>query len=179
MGEYQEKITKHFWMLVCSSIDEISDVKAYREKFEPVFKIKTDKAIELVEDRLWSVLYSLTKKIQDPDALNKQLGSIIKIDTGKVKDNFWNLLILVVGGSCDEDTFRENFEPIFKIDTKKAIELVDNHVWSAFYTLTKRTQDPEELNKKFAPLTQLDTNRAAEAIKQIDPEKYKFLQIYK
>ena len=179
MGEYQEKITKHFWMLFCSSINEISDVKAYKEKFEPVFKIKTDKAIVLVEDRLWSVLYSLTRKITDPDVLNKKLGSIIKIDTGKVRDDIWKLLILSVSGSCDENTFREHFEPIFKINTKKAISLVEDHLWTALYSLTKKIQDPEELSKRFETLAQLDINRAAEVIKQINPEKYKFLQIYK
>ena len=179
MGEYQEKITKHFWMLVCSSIDEISDVKAYKEYFEPVFKIKTDNAIKLVENRLWSALYSLTRKIQDPEELSKKLGSIVKIDTGKVKDNIWNLLILVVGGSCEENTFREHFEPIFKIDSKKALILVEDQLWSALYSLTKKNQDPEELSKRFEPLVQLDINGAAEAIKEIDPEKHKFLQIYR
>ena len=179
MGEYQEKITKHFWMLVCSSIDEISDVKAYKEYFEPVFKIKTENAIKLVENRLWSALYSLTRKIQDPEELSKKLGSIVKIDTGKVKENIWKLIILSVSESCDESTYREHFEPIFKIDSKKAIILVEDHLWGAFYSLTKKIQDPDELSKKFEPLAQLDIDRAAEAIKEDNPEKHKFLQIYK
>ncbi len=179
MGEYEEKITKHFWMLVCSSLDEIGDMRAYKEKIEPVFKIRTDKAIKLVENRLWSVLYSLTRKTQDPELLHKELGAIVQIDTGKVREQVWKLLILSVGGNCDEDAFRELFEPIFKIDSKKAIVLVEDHLWTAFYSLTKKIQDPEELSKRFEPLVQIDTNRAAEAIKQINPEKYKFLQIYK
>ncbi|MHA1236414.1 MAG: hypothetical protein ACTSQ9_01995 [Candidatus Hodarchaeales archaeon] len=179
MGEYEEKITKHFWMSVCSSINETSDVKAYKEKFEPVFKIKTDKAILLVEDRLWSVLFSLTRKITDPDVLHKQLGSIVKIDTGKVRENIWKLLILSMSGSCDENTFREHFEPIFKIDIKKAILLVEDHLWAALYSLTKKIQDPDELSRQFKPLAQLNINRAAETIKEDNPEKHKFLQIYK
>ena len=47
------------------------------------------------------------------------------------------------------------------------------------YSQLMAIQDPEELSKRFAPLAQLDINRAAEVIKQINPEKYKFLQIYK
>jgi hypothetical protein len=179
MGEYQEKITKHFWMLICSSLDEIGDMKAYKEKLEPVFKIKTEEAIKLVENQLWSALYSLTRNAQDPDVLHEKLGSIVQIDTGKVREQVWKLLILSVSGNCDEDTFRELFEPIFKIDSRKAIDLVENHLWTAFYSLTKKIQDPDELSKRFEPLVQIDTNRAAEAIKQINPEKYKFLQIYK
>jgi len=179
MGEYEEKITKHFWILICSSVDNISDVKAYREKFEPLFKIKTDNAIKLVENRLWSVIYSLTRKTHDPDVLNKQLGTIIKIDTGKVKENIWKMIILSVSESCDETTFREHFEPIFKIDSKKAIVLVEDHLWAALYSLTKKIQDPDELSKKVDPLAQLDINLAAEMIKEDNPEKHKFLQIYK
>ncbi len=179
MGEYKEKVRKHFWMLVCSSIDEISSEEAFRQKLEPVFKIRPDKAIKLVEDRFWSVLYSLTRQIKDPDALHKELGAIVQIDTGKVKEHIWKLLVLAVSESCDKNAFREHFEPIFKINTQKAVELVDDHLWTAFYSLTKKTKDPDELNKRFEPLVQIDVNRAAEAIKEINPEKYKFLQIYK
>jgi hypothetical protein len=179
MGEYKEKVRKHFWMLIASSMDEIGSEEAFREKLEPVFKIRSDNAIKLVEDRLWTVLYSLTRRIKDPDELHKDLGSVVQIDSGKVKSNIWKLIILAVGENCDQKSFREHFEPIFKINTKKAVELVDDHLWAAFYSFTRKTKDPDELNKRFQPLVQIDVNRAAEAIKQINPEKYKFLQIYK
>ena len=179
MGEYKKKVRKHFWMLVCASIDEISSVEAYREKFEPVFKIRSDKAIKLVEDRLWSELYSIIRKTKDPDELHKELGSIVQINTGKMKNHIWKLLILTVSESCDQKAFREHFEPVFKINTRKAVDIVDDHLWKAFYAFTKKTKDPEELNERFEPLIQIDVKRAAEAIKQIDPEKHKFLQIYK
>ena len=179
MGEYKTKVRKHFWMLICSSIDEISSEEAFREKLEPVFKIRSDKAIKLVEDRLWTVLFSLTRQIKDPIELHKELGSVVQIDSGKVKDNIWKLIILAVGENCDQKSFREHFEPLFKINNQKAVELVDDHLWRAFYSLTKKTKDPDELNQRFEKFVQIDINRAAEAIKKINPEKHKFLQIYK
>jgi hypothetical protein len=179
LGEYKEKIKKHFWMLVSSTIDEIRSVKAYREKFEPVFKIKSNKVIKLVEDPLWSKVYSLTRNNKDPDVLRKNLGPIVQIDIGKARDHIWHLLIFSVSDPCDERTFREHFEPIFRFNAKKAIKLVEDHLWSTLYSLTKETQDPEELNKLFEPLLKIDVKKAAEAIKEVNPEKYKFLQIFK
>ena len=57
--------------------------------------------------------------------------------------------------------------------------LFKDRLWTALYKMTKKTQDPKELGRKFEPIVQVDVNRAAEAIKEVDPEKYKFLQYYK
>ena len=64
MGEYKEKIKKHFWMLVCSTISEVDNKEVYREKYEPVFKIKSKEAFKLVEDAFWTTLYSLIRKMR-------------------------------------------------------------------------------------------------------------------
>jgi len=179
MGEYKEKIKKHFWMLACSSTSKIGDEEAYREKFEPVFKINSKEAIKLVEDPLWSTLYSLTREIQDPNELRKQLGPVVQIEVGIVREHIWKLLIFSVSETCDENTFRENFEPLFRINSKEAVNLVEGHLWTALYSLTRKIQDPKELRKQLEPIVQIDVKRAAEVIKEDNPEKYKFLQIYK
>ena len=179
MGEYQDKVEKHFWMMLCSSLNEIGNKEAFKEKLEPVFKIKSKEAIKLVEDPLWTKLYSVTREIRNPVELKKKLEPIVKIDTGRVRDNIWHLLILAVSDSCDKKTFREIFEPLFRIDTRGAVKLVEDHLWAILYSMTRKTQDPKELNKQFKPLVQIDVKRAAEAIKEVNPEKYEFLQLYK
>ncbi len=165
--------------MLCSPKSEISDKEAFRDKLEPVFKIKSKEAIKLLEKPLWSKLYSLTREIKNPDELRKQLEQIAKIDTGRVREHIWKILIFSMSDTCDEETFRENFEPLFKIDSEKAVSLVEDHLWTILYSLSKKIQDPEELSKKFEQILQIDVNRAAEAIKEVDPEKHKFLQLYK
>jgi len=179
MGEYQEKIKKHFWMLVCDSVSNIDDEKVYREKYDQVFKINSKEAVKLVEDPLWSKLYSLTREIQDPNELRNQLEPVVQIDVGKVKEHIWNLLILTASETCDKHTFRENFEPLFKIKSKEAVSFVENHLWRKLFSLTKKIPEPKELRKELEPIVQIDIKRAAEVIKEDNPEKYKFLQIYK
>ncbi len=179
MGDYKEKIQKHFWMLVCSSISKMDDKETYREKYEPVFKIKSKEAFKLVEDPFWSTLYSLTRDIQDPNELRKQLEPVVQIDVGKVREHIWKLLIFSAGETCNKNTFRENFEPIFKINSNEAVNLVADHLWTALYSLTRKIQEPKELMKELEPIVQIDVKRAAETIKEDNPEKYEFLQIYK
>jgi hypothetical protein len=179
MGEYQEKIQKHFWMLVCDSIGDIADETAYREKYDPVFKINSKEAVDQLADPLWAKLYSLTKQFHDPNELRAQLDPVVQIDMGKVKDHIWSLLILVASETCDQHIFRENFEPLFRIKSKEAVGLVENHLWRKLYSLTKKISEPNELSQELEPLVQIDVKRAAEAIKEANPEKYKFLQVYK
>jgi hypothetical protein len=179
MGEYKEKIENQFWIMLCSSISDIGNKEAYRKKLEPVFKIKSKKAIKLVEAPLWSKLYSLTKEIKNPNELKTEFEAIVKIDTGKVKEHIWDILIFSGTDTRDVQSFRENFEPLFKIDSKKAVDLFKDHLWATLYSVTKKIQDPQKLSEKFEPIVQIDINRAAEAIKEVDPEKYQFLQLYK
>lgn len=179
MGEYKEKIKKHFWMLVCDSVSKIDNEETYREKYEPVFKINSKEAVKLVENPLWSELYSLTKKIQDPDELRKELEPVVQIDLGKVREHIWKLLIFSVSETNDENAFRENFEPLFKINSKEAVNFVEDHLWRALYSLTKKIQEPKELRKELESIVQIDVKLAAETIKEDNPEKYEFLQIYK
>ncbi|MHA2223781.1 MAG: hypothetical protein ACXAC8_01035 [Candidatus Hodarchaeales archaeon] len=179
MGEYKEKIKAHFWMLVCSSVNKIGNEEAYREKYEPVFKINSKEAIKLIEGSLWSRLYSFTREIQDPNELRKQLEPVVQIEVGVVREHIWKLLISSVSGTSDENTFRENFEPMFRINSKEAVNLVEGHLWTALYSLTRKIQDPKELRKQLESIVQIDVKRAAEAIKEDNPEKFKFLQIYK
>ena len=179
MGEYKEKIEKQLWIMLCSSKLNIGDKETYREKFEPIFKIKSKEAIKLVEAPLWSKLYSLTKEIRNPNELRTQFEAIAKVDTGQIKDHIWKIMHFSVTDTCDKRTFRDNFEPLFRIDSKKAVKLFEDHLWTTLYSMTKKISDPEELSKQFEPIVQIDVKRAAEAIKEVDPEKYQFLQLYK
>jgi hypothetical protein len=179
MGEYREKIEKNFWMMLCSSKIEIAGQEEYRRKFEPVFKIKADGAVKLIVTPLWSRLFSWTRSTSDPKELRKKFETVSKIDTGKVKEHIWKILLFSVSDKFNESTFREYFEPIINIDSKKAVKLFEDDLWTKLYALSKKTQDPKELSKQFEPIAQIDVKRAAEAIKEVDPEKYKFLQYYK
>ncbi len=165
--------------MVCSSNSAIGSKEVYRQKFEPVFKIKAKEAIKLVEEPLWSKLYSLTREIKDPNELKKRIDPVVQIDVGKVRENIWKLLIFMVNDNYSEKSFRENFEPLFRINSKRAVKLVENRIWKILYSLTNKTKDPEELKTKIERIVQVDVKRAAEAIKEVDPEKYEFLQLYK
>lgn len=179
MGEYQEKIEKQLWIMLCSSRLEIDNKQAYRKTLEPIFKIKSKEAVKLVETPLWSKLFSITRDVRDPNELRKQLETLAKIDPGQAIEHFWKIMKVTVTETCDERSFRKYFEPIFKINSKKAVILFEDHLWTSLYAMTKKIQDPKELSKKFEPLVQIDVNRAAEMIKDVDPEKYQFLQLYK
>ena len=165
--------------MLCSSKFKIANQKDYRKTFEPIFKIKAKGAVKLVETPLWSKLYSWTRDASDPEELRKRFDPISRIDTGKIKEHIWKILLFSVTDKFTERTFREHFEPIFKIDSKRAVKLFEDHLWSKLYAMSKRTQDPKDLRQQFESIVQIDVNRAAEAIKKVDPEKYKFLQYYK
>ena len=179
MGEYREKIEKNFWLMLCSSKIKIAGQEEYRRKIEPVFKIKEKGAIKLVDTALWSKLFSWTRNASDPLDLRKKFETVSKIDTGKVKEHIWKILLFSVSDKFNESSFREHFEPIIKIDPKKAVKLLEDDLWTKLYAMSKNTQDPNELSQQFEPIVQIDVKRAAEAIKEVDPEKYKFLQYYK
>ncbi|MFX1507813.1 MAG: hypothetical protein ACFFDC_17125 [Promethearchaeota archaeon] len=179
MGEYQEKIKKHFMMLVCSSVSEIDDAKAYRKKYEAAFKIKSKEAFKLVEDHFWSRLYSIIKETRDPDELRKQLESVAQIDVGKVRNHIWQLLLFSVSENRDKNTFRENYEPMFKINPKEAVNLVGDHVWTMIFAKTRKIREPTDLEQELESMVQIDVKQAAEIIKEDNPEKFKFLQAYK
>jgi hypothetical protein len=179
MGEYQEKIKQHFMMLVCSSISEIDDAKAYREKYETAFKIKSKEVFKLVENQFWSRLYSLIKETRDPDELRKLLEPVVQIDTGKVRNHIWQLLLFSVSETRDKNTFRENYEPVFKINPKEAVDLVGDHVWTMLFAKTKKIQEPTDLQPELESMVQIEVKQAAEIIKEANPEKYKLLQVYK
>ncbi len=179
MGEYQEKVEKQLWTMLCSSKIDIGNKEAYRRVFKPIFKIKHKEAVKLVEAPLWSKLYSLTKEIRDPKELRSQFISLTKFNVGEVTEQIWNIMHLSVTKTCDERTFKELYKPLFKIDTKRAVKFFDDHLWVALYSITQKISDPEEMGKKLKSLVQLDVKRAAELIKEIDPEKHQFLQYYK
>jgi hypothetical protein len=179
MGEYKEKIKKHFWMLVCSSSGKTDNKEVFRETYEPIFKIKSKEAFKLVEDPFWTTLYSLIQEIKDPVELRKQLDPVVQLDVGKIRDHIWQLFIFTASGTCDKNTFRENFEPILKINSKEAVNLVVDHLWTALYSMTRTVKEPKELGRKLEPFIQIDVKCAAEAIKEDNPDKYEFLQVFK
>ena len=177
MGEYQDKIKKHFWILVCSSVSEIGDEEAYRKMYEPIYKIKPENAIKLVEDQFWSTLYVLARKIRDPNELRAQLEPVVQLEVKKVREHIWKLLTFFLSETCDESTFREALEPLVKVNSKEAVKLVEDHLWKTLYSLARKNQDPKELRLQLEPIVEIDVKRAADAIKEDNPEKYKFLQI--
>ncbi len=179
MGEYQEKVEKQLWIMLCSSKIDVGTKEAYRRRLEPIFKIKSKNAVKLIAAPLWAKLYSITREIRNPKELRAQFGALTNIDTGQVKEHIWKIMLLSVTDTCNERTFREYYEPLFKINSKKAVIVFADHLWTAFYSKTKKIQDPKELGEQFKPFVQIDVKRAAEAIKEVDPEKYQFLQYYR
>jgi hypothetical protein len=179
MGEYQEKVEKQLWNMLCSSKIDIGSKEAFRRVFEPIFKIKHKEAVKLVEAPLWSKLYSITRETRDPKELRSQFISLTKFNVGEVTEQIWNIMHLSVTKPCDERAFKEIFGPLFKIDSKRTIKQFDDHLWSALYSIIKKIHDPEEMGKKLKILVQINVKRAAEIIKEIDPEKHQFLQYYK
>ncbi|MFX1536641.1 MAG: hypothetical protein ACFFDI_20685, partial [Promethearchaeota archaeon] len=120
-----------------------------------------------------------TREIQDPNELRNQLEPVIQIDVGGVKNHIWQLLLFSVSEIRNKNAFRENFEPLFKINSKEAVNLVMDHLWTILFTLTRKIQEPKDLSQELESMVQIDVKQAAEIIKEANPEKYKFLQIYK
>jgi hypothetical protein len=90
----------------------------------------------------------------------------------------WQLLLFSVSETHDKNAFRENFEPLLKINSKEAVNLVMDHLWTKLFALTRKIQEPKDLRQELESIIQIDVKRAAEIIKEANPEKYQFLQIY-
>jgi hypothetical protein len=179
MGKFDEKVREHFWMLISSSMGDIGDEEAFKERYSPVFKINTKEAFKLVEDHVWTILYSVTRKTKDPTELRTKLEPVAQFDKGKVKEHIWNILIFSLGENREKDAFREQFEPVLKINSKEAYKLVEDRVWKIFYSVASKIKDPTELRNKLEQVVQIDVKPAAEMIKEVNPEKHKLLLIYK
>lgn len=166
-------------MLVNSKLGDIGNDEAFKNKFSQTFKINSKEAFKLVEEHVWTILYSITIKNKNPNDLKVKLGPVIQIDTGKTKEHIWNILAFSTGDNRNKNSFKEIYEPIFKINTKEAYKLVEDKVWTILYSLAREAGDPEELREKLAPIVQIDVKPAAEMIKEDNPEKHKLLLIYK
>ena len=179
MGQFEDKIKEHFWMLVCSSIGDIGDEEAFKGKYEQVFKINSKEAYKIAEDHVWTVLHSIISKTKDPNELRNKLEPVLQIDTKKTKDHIWEILTFTFGDNRNQEVFRTKFEPILKINSKEALKLVEDKVWTIIYSITRKINDPLELSRKLEQVVQIDVKPAAEMIKENNPEKYELLLIYK
>ncbi|GAG62276.1 unnamed protein product, partial [marine sediment metagenome] len=148
-------------------------------EFSQVFKINSKEASMLVEEHVWTILYSITNKFKNPSDLKEKLEPIIQIDTGKTKEHIWNILAFSTGDNRNKNSFKEIYGPIFKINTREAYKLVEDKVWTILYSLAREAGDPEELREKLEPIVQIDVKLAAEMIKEDNPEKHKLLLLYK
>ncbi|NHJ01744.1 MAG: hypothetical protein EAX86_06345 [Candidatus Heimdallarchaeota archaeon] len=179
MGKYQDKIKEHFWMLVCDTIGETGNAQEFRDKYQSIFEIREREVIKLHEGHFWTSIHKLATSSENEEALKEELGSIVQIDTGKAKEHIWKVLHFAVGNSKGKQEFKDTFAPIFKINAKKALPLVEDQIWSNFYSIATKTKEPSELETKMDELIKLNTNAAAEMIKEVNPHKYNLLKMYK
>jgi len=156
MGKYKEKVREHFWMLVCRSMDNMKDAHTFKKTFEPIFKINTKEAFKLIEDHVWSILYSSISEARNSIDLKRELESVLQFDIGKTL-----------------------FEPILRINSKEAYKLGKDRVWSILFSIARKLKEPKELSEKLHPLVEINVKPAAQMIKEDNPEKYKMLLIYK
>ena len=132
------------------------------------FKINTKEAFKLVEDHVWTILFSVTRKTKDPNELRTKLEPVAQFDKGKGKEHIWNILIFSLGEKRDKNAFRSIFEPIFKINSKEAYKLVEDRVWTILYSAACETKDPIKMKSKLEPVVQIDVRPAAEMIKEVN-----------
>ncbi len=179
MGKYQDKIKEHFWMLVCETMNEVSNAQDYRDRYQSIFQIREKEVVKIHEGHFWNAIHNLATSSANEAELKEQLGTIVQIDTGKAKEHIWNILYFGVHDSRGKQAFKETFAPIFKINAKKALPLVEDQIWDNFYSLANKNKEPSELEAKMDELIRLNTNAAAELIKEVNPHKYNLLKMYK
>ncbi len=179
MGKYKEKVREHFWLFVCRTMGNIKDEHSFKKNFEPVFKINTKEAFTLIEDHVWTIIYSSISEARNPVDLKRELEAVLQFDIGKTKEHLWKILLFSVSKSRGEETFRELFEPILRINSKEAYKLGKDRVWSILFSIARKLKEPKELSEKLHPLVEIEVKPAAQMIKEDNPEKYKMLLIYK
>ena len=179
MGKYKEKVREHFWMLVCRSMGSMKDEHTFKKTFEPIFKINTKETFKLIEDHVWSILYSSISEARNPADLKRELESVIQFDIGKTKNHIWKILLFSASKFRGEEAFRELFEPILRINSKEAYKLGIDRVWSILFSIARKIKEPKELSEKLDPFVEIEVKPAAQMIKEDNPEKYKMLLIYK
>lgn len=184
MGKYEEKIKEHFWLMIHTSTTEgegryISDAFTFKEAFESGIKIDSKGAIKLVEDQLWATLYAMISETQAPEQLRVDLESVVQVDSKAIKEDIWKILVFSVTKTHNARSFKKTFQPGLKINTKKAIKLVEDHLWTTLYDMTCEAPTPEELREKLASTVKINVRNAALIIKEKRPEKFEILQLYK
>ncbi|WP_455140949.1 hypothetical protein [Candidatus Hodarchaeum mangrovi] len=179
MGQFKEKVAEHFYLYIFTSKKEIENPKGFKDRYEPIFKIKENEALKLLLDKIWTKLYNNLIKFDDPDHLKKHIELIAKFDVDKIKKDPFSFIFFTLKGIQSEKTFREYYEPIIRFNSKEIVKYMEKDLWQILYDLSRQAKDRDDMIKHLSPLINLDINRALEMIKSVNPEKHELLLMMK
>jgi len=179
MGQFKEKVTEHFYLYIFTSIKEIENSKAFKDRYESIFKIKENEALKLLLNKIWIKLFNKIIKFDNPDDLKKHIDPIARLDVDKIKKDPYSFIFFTLKGIQSEKTFREYYESIIRFNTKEIVKYMEKDLWQTLYDLSREAKDRDDLITHLSPLISLDINRSLEMIKSVNPEKHELLMMMK
>lgn len=179
MGQFKEKVTEHFFLYIFNTKKETESTKAFKDRYESIFKINYNEAFKILQDKIWVILFNKLAKMDKAEDLKKYIDTIAKLDTGKMKKDPYSLIFFTLKGIQSEKTFREYYEPILRFNSKEAVKYLEKDLWQILYDLSRQAKDKDDMLKQLSPLVSLDINRALEMIKNVNPEKHEMLMMMK